>query len=223
MSSGNENKIPAWTASSLAMFTTCPYKYYRQRVLRDVKDTLSEQASWGIKVHKTFEDSVNYGDPLPEGCQQWQKLADNIRNLKGEKFPEFRFAIDENFQPCAWSKAWSRGQADLVVKNGASVAILDYKTGKKKPSDQLALYAGYAFAYWPEVQRVSTAFVWLKTKEFTRASFSRADLPKIWELWLPTVSRLRIAYEKQRWPQQPCGLCRGWCPVKDCKYNGEKA
>ena len=70
------------------MYVTCPYKYYRQRVLKDVKDTLSEKAEWGIKVHKSFENAVNYGDPLPEGCQQWQSLAENIKALlRGEKLP----------------------------------------------------------------------------------------------------------------------------------------
>ena len=205
------------------MYVTCPYKYYRQRVLKDVKDTLSEKAEWGIKVHKSFENAVNYGDPLPEGCQQWQSLAENIKALPGIKHPEFRFSIDDAFQQCLWRDAWSRGQADLVIRNGSTAVILDYKTGKRKPSDQLALYAGYAFAYWPELQRVHTAFVWLQEKKFDKKSYERKDVPEIWKAWIPIVRRLENSYDKDEWEAKPCGLCRGWCPVKDCRYHSSKS
>lgn len=218
----NSNKPAAWTASSLDMFRTCPYKFYRQRVAKDVKDTLSEQAQWGIKVHKSFEDAVNYGIPLPEGCRQWQPLADKIKAFPGEKLPEFRFSISDAYLPVKWGEAWSRGQADLVVRHGSTAVIFDYKTGKRKPSDQLALYAGYAFAYWPELKTVHTAYVWLRDKQFDRRKYTREDIPTIWGLWLPTVERLRRAYEKNDWPKHPCGLCRKWCPVKDCIYCGEE-
>lgn len=211
-------KLPAWTASSLAMFTNCPYRYYRQRVAKDVKDQLSEVAAWGIKVHKAFEDHVNYGVALPEGLDQWAPLATKIKAMTGEKLPEYRFSVGEDHKPCLWKDAWSRGQADLVVRNGSTVVILDYKTGKRKPSDQLALYAGYAFDYWPEVTKVMTAFVWLKEKKIDRSSYERKDIPTIWGLWLPTVARLRIAHEKNEWPKRPCGLCRGYCPVADCVH-----
>lgn len=211
-----------WTASSLSMFTTCPYKYYRQRVLKDVKDVMGEKAQWGVKVHKAFEDSVNYGIPLPEGCTQWQGLVDKIKAFPGEKLPEFRFAIDDAFRECSWNKAWSRGVADLVVRKGDQAVVFDYKTGKRKPSDQLSLYAGYTFAYWPEVKTVSTAFVWLQERKIDKAKYDRADVPKIWDTWIPIVRRVEIAHETDKWPQQPSGLCKGWCPVKSCPYHQER-
>lgn len=216
-----QKKFPAWTASSLSMFQTCPYRYYRQRVAKDVKDSLSEVAAWGIKTHKAFEDFINLGIPLPETCKQWAGLAEKIKAMPGCKYPEYRFSIDENHRECLWTKAWSRGQADLLIRQGPTAIILDYKTGKRKPSDQLALYAGYAFDYFPEVTKVHTAYVWLKDKKIDKAVYERKDIPDIWGLWLPTVARLRIAHEKDEWQKKPCGLCKHWCPVKDCAYCGE--
>lgn len=212
--------IPAWTASSLDLFKTCPYRFYRQRVVRDVQDVMGEKAKWGVKVHKAFEDAVNYGDPLPPSCQQWAPLVEKVKGLTGEKLPEFKFSITDAFLPTAWTKAWSRGIADLVVRSGETVAILDYKTGKRKASDQLSLYAGFAFAYWPEVQTVHTAFVWLPDRKIDRKAWKREETQDIWSLWLPTVRRMELAYEKNDWPARPCGLCKGWCPVKDCQFNG---
>lgn len=213
--------MPAWTASSVDSFVTCPHKYYRLRVARDVKDLPpSEQILWGRKLHKAFEDSVNFGDPLPKECQAWQSFIDKLKSIPGEKLPEFRFSVDDAFQPCAWGSAWSRGAADLVIKNGKQAIIFDYKTGRRKPSDQLALYAGFAFAYWPELEQVHTCFVWLKEHKMDKATYLASEKHKIWDLWLPLVARMQRAYDTDQWAKCPSGLCRNWCPVKDCDFCG---
>lgn len=214
-------KIPPWTASSIDAFITCPYKFYRLRVLRDVKDLPpSEQSLWGRRVHKVFEDAVNWGDPLSEEYKQWQPLVDKIKALPGEKLPEFRFSIDQDFNQCPWKDAWSRGMADLVVRNGKEAIILDYKTGKRKPSDQLQLYAGFAFAYWPHLERVHTAFVWLKDKVLDRKTYEAKDKADIWANWMPLYKRYERAFETDVWMKHPSGLCRNWCPCKDCEFCG---
>lgn len=215
------DKIPAWTASSIDAFITCPHKYYRLRVLKDIKDfPMGEQALWGTKVHKLFENCINWGDPLPADLKGLQPLVDKIKAMPGEKFPEFRFSIDEDLKECAWKEAWSRGAADLVVKYGKECVILDYKTGKRKPSDQLMLYAGYAFAYWPEIEKVHTAYVWLKDKKIDKKTYTRDNLKDIWGTWLPLVARLKYAYETSTWQKRPSGLCKAWCPCKDCQFAG---
>lgn len=214
-------KIPAWTASSIDAFTTCPHKFYRLRVAKDVKDLpMSEQSLYGQRVHKMFENAVNWGDPLPDAYENLKPLVDKILKIPGEKFPEFKFSVTEDFQPCKWGEAWSRGAADLVIKHGKEAIILDYKTGKRKPSEQLALYAGFAFSYWPELEQVHTAFVWLKDRKIDRKTFRRADVPEIWKNWLPLVQRLYRAYEKDNWPKRPSGLCKAWCPVTECEFCG---
>lgn len=214
-------KLPPWTASSIEAFTTCPHKYYRLRVARDVKDLpRGEAALWGDRVHKIFENAINWGAPLPDDCKQWNKLVEQIKAIPGEKMPEKRFSIDKNFQECKWGDAWARGAADLVVLHGKTAVIFDYKTGKQKPSDQLSLYAGFAFAYWPHLEKVHTIFVWLKDKELVRDVFTREDIPNIWNTWVPLVNRLERCYDADDWPARPSGLCKNWCPVTDCKYCG---
>jgi hypothetical protein len=142
--------------------------------------------------------------------------------MPGAKLCEQKMAVDKNFQPTDWSNAWSRGIADVLVVHEDKAAVMDYKTGKRKLTDQLTLYAAYTFAKYPEVNTVTTGFVWLKDKKIDRESFDRADNAKIWQNFLPRVRKLEIAYEKDAWPCRPSGLCRGWCPVKTCEFYKSK-
>lgn len=213
--------IPAWSASSVDAYTTCPKKYYHLRVARDVKDfPPSDAVLAGRQIHKMFENAVNLNEPLPESHTHWQKLVDQIKALPGEHMAEFPFMLDEFHEPCDKRSAWTRGVADLVVKHGKEAIIIDYKTGKRKPSEQLALYTAYAFAYWPEIQKVHTVFVWLKDKTMDRKTYTRDNLAGIWQSFLPAVARMRNSYETGDWPARPSGLCRRWCPCTCCKYCG---
>lgn len=215
--------MPAWTVSSIGSFMSCPHKYYRLRVLRDVKDfPPTEQITWGNRLHKAFEDAVKYDEPLAKEYEQYSTFLDKIRAIKGEKFTEYSFSLDENFQPCAWGEAWVRGKADLVIKLGKEVLIFDYKTGKRKTSDpdQLSLYAAFAFAYWSEVETVHTCYVWLKDKKLDKHTYKRDDNAGIWQDWLPLVRRMTRAYESDKWDKNNTGLCRNYCPVKDCQFCG---
>lgn len=213
--------IPAWSASSVDAYTTCPKKYYHLRVARDVQDfPPSDAVIAGRELHKAFENAVNLDEKLPATYAHYQGLVDKIKALPGEKLAEYPFQLDEFHEPCEKRGAWTRGVADLVVKRGKEAIIIDYKTGKRKPSEQLALYAAYAFAYWPEIQKVHTAFIWLKTKEMDKKTYLRENMAEIWQSFLPAVARMRNSYETNEWPARPSGLCRNWCPCKECKFCG---
>ena len=215
------DKLPPWSASSIDSFVSCPKKYYHLRVAKDVKDfPPSDAVLLGRKLHKAFEDAVNLGTKLPPEYSQYSYLVDKIRALPGDKNAEIKLAVDENFNAVEYfsKQAWSRGAADLVVLKGDKCLIIDYKTGKRKDSNQLALYAAYAFAKWPEIKRVITMYVWLKTKQIDQHVYDVSEKETLWQMWLPATRRLKIAYDTGKWEAKPSGLCRGWCPCKDCEY-----
>lgn len=212
--------MKAWTFSSLEKYQTCPKQYYHIRVIRDVKEPPSEHTVWGEKVHTALENYIKNGDPLPDEMQNWVPFMEKVSKLKGKKLTEERFSVDANFQACDWDSAWSRGIVDLVVIDGDTATVMDYKTGKRKPSDQLSLYAAYVFAHYPEVNTVQTAFVWLKDRKVDRGVFTRDDIPTIWQNFLPTVARIDKSFSTEKWPAKPSGLCRQWCHVLTCEHNG---
>lgn len=213
---------PAWTYSQLESFETCPKKHYHLKVARDVTEPPSPHQEWGTRVHSAFEDAINKDHPLPEGMRQWQALADKLRAIEGDKLTEQKFAIDRNFQPTGWKTAWSRGIADLVILRGTQAAVLDFKTGKRKPSEQLDLYANYAYHHYPNVTSVRVGYVWLKDRRIDWKSTTADSVSTTWQTLLPRVRKLESAFERDSWPARPSGLCRGWCPVTSCSFNSKK-
>ena len=213
---------PAWTYSQLDAFETCPKKFYHLRVARDVVEPPNESSAWGERVHTAMELRVRDGVALPEGMEQWEGIAAKLAALPGEKLCEQKMALDKNFQPADWKQAWSRGIADLLVVHKDKALVIDHKTGKRKPSEQLMLYALYAFAYYENVEEVGACFVWLKEKKMDKQVFTRRDIPDMWKEFLPRVSKLENSYENNKWPSRPSGLCKGWCPVKSCEFNGKR-
>lgn len=225
----NRMATPAWTYSQLDTFESCPRKFYHTKVKRDVIEPPTIHTEWGTKVHTALENFINTGEMLPEGMEQWQKLMMSIAKLPGEKLTETRYAIDRNFKPTEWKGAWTRGVADLVVINGDKAAVMDYKTGKRKPTEQLDLYAAYVLHHHPQVNVVNTGFVWLKERKIDwnvskpdKKPFVREEIPVIWQSFLPRVRKLESAYERDRWPAKTSGLCKAWCPVTSCEFNGKR-
>ena len=214
--------LPPWTYSQLDKFETCPRQFYHVRVKKDIVEPPTEHTIWGEKVHTALEHRVLNNTPLPEGMNQWEGLAKKVTSLPGEKLCEQKLAVDASFAPVEWRSAWSRGIADVVVLHKDSAVVLDYKTGKRKLTEQLMLYAGYAFSTYPEVQTVTTGFVWLKDRKIDKDTYTRGDVPRIWNTFLPRVRKLELAYERDAWPCRPSGLCKGWCPVKTCEFYKSK-
>ncbi len=214
--------LPAWTFSQLEKFENCPRQFYHVRVKRDVKEPPTEATKWGEEVHSAMEYRLKDGTELPNGMRQWEPLAKRLEALPGEKFCEMEMAVDSSFQPAPWKAAWSRGIADLLVVKDDRAVNLDYKTGKRKLTHQLMLYAGYTFAMFPQVNTVQTGFVWMKDSKIDKETFTRDQIPMIWNAFLPKVRKLESAYERDSWPCRPSGLCNGWCPVKQCEFYKDK-
>lgn len=219
--------MPPWSYSGLTSFETCPKRYYHIKVAKDVIDRPGEAAMWGSRVHKHLEDRMRDGTPLPVSIAGYESLVAPLVSAKGQLLVEEQLAVTADLQPTTWESptAWCRGIVDVgVITNGADKALLlDWKTGKiKSDSDQLMLFAGLAFAHYQSLNFVQTGFVWLKDRRITKQSFSREDIPVIWQTFIPRVQRLERAYEKASFLPKPSGLCANYCPVKKavCQFSG---
>lgn len=218
-------KVPAWSHTSLTAFETCPRKYYHTRVAKDVADPPGEAALWGQRVHKALEERARDGKPLPDYLSNCEPVIVKILERDGKRLVEEQIALDKNLHPVTWfdKKAWCRGIIDIGIVNERNAVLADWKTGKRKPdNDQMKLFAAFSFAKFPWVEKITTAFVWLKENKIDKETFTREEHEgAIWQEVMPRVQRLEHAYEKASWPAKPSGLCKKWCPVRSCEFCGK--
>jgi len=233
----------AWSYSRLKNYETCPKRSWHIDVLpkndpQKVKEEEGESLLWGNLVHKGFADRIGKGVALPATMQDPKYERWALKMLAGAQIPgvrilvEQQLAINVDFGPTAWFPSdatkqgtgdpWYRGIGDVIKIVGPVALIVDWKTGKiVEDSQQLALMAACVFAHHPEVQKVRSEFVWLKEDAETREDFHRNDMPAMWRHLWPRIEALKNAVENTIFPPKPGGLCKRYCPVKQCPHNGE--
>ena len=208
--------------SSIKMYMNCPLRYYHQRVKKAVTDPGSEATHYGERVHKFLEDRLKTNTDLPQEAAVYEGLVTAIlKGMKGELLVEQELTLNAELKPTGWfsEDAWLRTKIDVLVLDTKRAAVLDWKTGKRKPDfDQLELYALQIFSHYPEVERVSVGFVWLKDKAMDRDEYARQDAAALWEKLLTQINRIEKSLETDVWPARPSGLCR-FCPARHlCDY-----
>lgn len=213
----------AWSFSSLTAFETCPRRYYLTRVSREVIEPQTEHLVWGNEVHKALELRQK-GQALPGKLEHLEPVCSMLMRKHGKRIIEGKFAIDASFRPVGWrdSTTWCRAVVDTGVVGVKSAFLGDWKTGNRKPdSDQLKLSAAIGFAHYPYLERIHTAFIWLKEKKVDSEVFTHEQVGDIWSEFLPRVKRLEQAHKTNTWHPKPSGLCGKWCPVskQHCEFG----
>ena len=213
-----------WSYSSLTAFETCPKQYNILRNLKQVKEITGEAQIWGTWAHTQLENRLRDNTPLPDSLAYLEPVVLRIVGWPGQLLVEQKLAVSPGFGPAGWWECWARGIIDVAKVNNTKAAILDWKTGKQKPnSEQLALFAAFGFTHYPEVNTITTGFVWLKNNKIDKQTFTRDQLPGIWQGFVQRAARLENAFAKDIWPAKPSGLCKSWCPVgrSRCEFCGK--
>ena len=208
--------------SSMNTYFTCPKQYYLTYVEPVIPYTETEATVWGSEVHEALEHYGRDGAPLADKFLPFKPYVDKILALDGEKLFEQEIAIDKNLQSVGFNDetAWMRGIIDVLVVNGTQAIAADYKTGKiREDSDQLKLFAAFVMTLYPDVESVKTVYLWLKFNKTTVATYTRADLPDIWQHFAAKLKKIEASYETGRWVPKTSGLCNGWCGAgKHCEF-----
>ncbi len=215
-----------WSYSSLSLFQQCPRKYYRLKVVKDVKDKETEALLYGKEVHKAAEEYVRDGKPIPPQFSYIQKFLDPLKEIPGTKLCEYEMGLTEKLEPCGFKapEVWWRGIADLLIINGDKARLVDYKTGKSSQYadvKQLELLSLAVFKHFPEVQSIKAGLIFMVAEDLVRAEYALNQQQDIWAKWLPELSRLEKSYEVDVWNAKPNFSCKKFCPVTDCEHNGK--
>jgi RecB family exonuclease len=215
----------AFSYSRLNNFEKCPRQFYEINIRKAVKEDETPAMKDGKDAHKALELRVKQGKKLPVNLSHHEGTIAKIIASPAVKQTEMQLAITPAFEPCDWfdprggpPTVWCRAIVDLGLLNGEGAVIIDYKTGKMSDDfTQLRLTGAVYFQHFPEVQRLSLAFLWLKHGKVTREPMSRDEIPEVWDGLMPRINRYQEAFRKQEFPPRPDRHCK-WCVVKSCPY-----
>lgn len=206
--------------SSIKLYENCPLRYYRQRILKDVVDEGGEASKHGERIHQYLEYRLKSNQLLPQEVAQYEPLCSMVERIAhgGQLEIEKELVLTENLTPTGWwdSDAWLRSKLDVLVINGNDAIVMDWKTGKRKADFfQMQMFAAQVFKHYPEVVRVKTILVWLKTLEQDTETYNRININEVWAEIMKRIQRIHSSMEHDNWPAKPSGLCR-YCP---CRHN----
>jgi len=237
-------KTFSWSYTKLKNYETCPKRHWEIDLTKNIAEPESDQLRYGNTVHKVMDMRLARGTQLPPLMAQFEPWAQKFeavsRQLNAPVKAEQSLAITKDFQPCGgreWDRAWYRAKIDVSVIGNGMAVIGDWKTGKiVDDPQQLALNAQCIFAHYPDVQWVTSIYVWLSdncesVEHFTRASdgvtqilgrvTEYKSMATMWSAIWPRVMQLQHAWDTQQYPPNPSGLCRRHCSVVSCPYHGK--
>lgn len=215
----------AWSFSAVDSYRNCPRKFWAVKIEKLVSDA-NQYNTRGDDEHKVFDAYLRSRKPLPPSLAKFQPVLDRVLSAPGQLYSEYQLTLDTNYQPCGWKdwdRAWVRAQLDVLIVDGAKAKYIDWKTGKPRSDPtQMKLAAAMIFQVFPAVNEVDTFYSYIHHNKNVPFSFTRMQVPDLWNEFLPTVRQIEKSRATGDWPATPNGLC-GYCPYKACPHNTNRS
>lgn len=217
-----------WSYSSLKDFKTCARKFYEIRVAKNYPRDESDATRYGTALHLAAEEYVRDDKALPPEFTFMQPVLDALKRKPGTKLCEHKMGVKEDGSACDFfaDDVWARGVADLLIidDDNKTAWVFDYKSGGDKyaDTDQLKLMALMVFAHFPEIEHVRGALLFVLKDTMAKYQTAFEESETNWWYFRNDVAKLQAAYSTGVWNPKSSGLCRRWCPVKTCEFNGER-
>ena len=195
------------------------------KIAKDYTEGETDAMRYGTEAHLVAEEYIRDGKPVPVKFAYMKDVLEALNRRRGNKTTEIKMGLTVDLEPCKFraKNVWWRGIADLVITDGSTAWIVDYKTGKSaKYADkgQLELMALATFKFFPEIKSINAALIFTKAKKFIKHKYTDDMIDSLWDKWLSKFKRMEVAYETDTWNAHPSGLCKRHCAVLECVYNG---
>lgn len=202
--------MPPLSYSSISNFLQCPKKFEQVNLLKAVKDVGSEATRHGNLVHEQIERAIKGENVIPLQ-RPLDSLIETLQAIGAEV--EKPVAVTKSWEPCEFTdpRAVLRGRIDALVASASRVAVIDWKTGKRRDNTlQATVYTAMVAPLYPG-RPIQAVFDYL----------DKGRDPPI--LILPRDAKnhvgdiLNSIWGTKNFIPRPSGLC-GWCPVNTCQY-----
>jgi hypothetical protein len=215
-----------WSYSGIKQFETCPRQYHEIKVLKKYPRQETEQTLYGTRLHEQAELHIKDKRPLDADFKFMQPTMDAINAMSGRKFTEYEMALDVNLRVCDFYSPdyWVRGIADLIIidDDNLSARCFDYKSGGDKypDVDQLTLMSLLIFKFFPHIRTVSSGLLFVLRDTVFKHKVVRDQEQGLWWRYKERVARLEAAHTSGVWNPKKSGLCKKYCAVTSCEFNG---
>lgn len=217
------------TYSKIKNYETCPRRYNEVDVLK-LHEVDTVELDRGNRMHKAMHDRVLKRVELPIEfgyMERWAKKLTTIVDPKQILQCELKLAMSRQRYGVAYydKRVYIRAVIDYLLLvpdgNGYFGHIVDYKTGKPKDDDtQLMINAAAVFANNSMVNKIRTTFLWTEYNDTRHMIVTKDDIDDCWPDIVARANTLELAHANNDFPARKCGLCRDYCPVTDCEFNG---
>lgn len=238
--------IPPQTHSSLQVFDLCPRQYAEKYVHKTVKFQQSYEGEWGDEAHKHLENQLKAGGSYQFPSKVHKDTGQNMRDYQwigeallarakskgGYVLAERKFAIDYGRETDDyWNKStWLRGKIDVTIiyPELRMAEVTDLKTGKKKDDPlQVDLYSVSAMLDYSNVDTVKAGYIWAKLPPDKAVDkplvYTRDSIQPILNTFELKTNEVKHAWATGNFPPRPNPLCKKWCDVLSCEFNGRGA
>lgn len=209
-----------WSYSLLHTFRdVCAHQGEARYISKTIQFVETPETRWGNQVHAAFEHRVGGGKPLPIEMQQWERFA---RPFDGRgAVTEQWYYVDTSGKACdrfAPAK-FGHGKIDLVLLNGETAYLNDWKSGSSKYEDpfELEVNAVLLHAKYPHLKSIVGTYTWLKEERVSKTY----DLSNTAKTWNEICSIMATVYNYRQiaeFPKKQGPLC-SWCQRWDCDKN----
>ncbi|MGW8177833.1 MAG: PD-(D/E)XK nuclease family protein [bacterium] len=220
--------------SRLNGYLLCPRKFEAQYIDKSYPDD-SDNPNFvrGNRLHKQMEDYIvfkssaveTFGQPpqLSPEAHGATPIVDKVFDNYDEVYPELQLACDHQWKRCDWFApprvVKYRCIIDCLAIRDNEALCIDFKTGKVRDyaddHGQLHLTAAMVMNLYPQVERVTCAYLFLDHKQTVNVHIMRDELEAQMEYFNNMHTEVNEADKFPPLKNQYCGFCliKEDCPV----------
>jgi hypothetical protein len=207
----------------------CPYQFYERYIKKSIPFVETEAMRYGTKVHEALEHRIAHNKPLHPDFARWEPFAKPFDAFHdgGEQAicVELKLGITATGLRCDFfdhANVWLRGKLDVVVVNGNTAYLADWKTGGSKYEDRFELDVGALMlhAAKPSLEKIAGNYVWLKENRLGEM-YDLSDTRHAWTKVTGIIKRIERDRKTGQFEKRPGPLC-GFCDVKHCEHNKKR-
>ena len=225
----------ALSFSRLSDFEACPNKFKLKYITKEYPDESDNPAFVkGNIIHKQLEDFINYlGNGIDEPIlnTHTKNVAPLLQGLhsasNGQIFSEKQIAVNQDWERCDWfDKPYVvkyRAIIDcLVFMDDSTLYIIDFKSGKIReyedgPTTQLKLTAAMLFNLYPNIESITSCYLFVEHKKTVKVKFNRGQLKDLMKPFNEAHKMVNEETEFKYKKHQYCHWCKAeadQCPIK---------